>query len=118
MIVAMMSVTVTIGLAPFALAVWQPVTWNQMGWFFMIATVATAGHLLMTYALAAAPITVTQPVSALQLVWSVTLGAVFFGEPVDLWVVGGGTMVVAAVVFIALREHQLRKAAKSVALAP
>ena len=118
MIVAMMSVTVTIGLAPFALAVWQPVTWNQMGWFFMIATVATAWHLLMTYALAAAPITVTQPVSALQLVWSVTLGAVFFGEPVDLWVVGGGTMVVAAVVFIALREHQLRKAAKSVALAP
>jgi len=116
MIVAMLSVTVTIGLAPFAAMVWQPVTWEQMGWFLLIATAATAGHYLMTYAFAAAPISVTQPVTALQLVWSVTLGAVVFGEAVDLWVVTGGAMVISAVIFIALREHQLRKAAARVTL--
>lgn len=111
MVVAMLSVTATLGLMPFALLVWQPVTWAQMGMFFLIATVATAGHYLMTMAFAAAPISVTQPVTALQLVWSVSLGALVFGEPVDPWVVTGGVMVVSAVIFIALREHQLRKSA-------
>lgn len=111
MIVGMLSLTVTIGLAPFAVAVWEPVTWTQLAWFFGIATFATAGHYLMSLAFAAAPITVTQPVTALQLVWAVLLGALVFGEPVDLWVVVGGVMVVGAVIFIALREHQLRRAA-------
>jgi Predicted permease, DMT superfamily len=111
-IVGMMSLTVTLGLAPFALAVWEPVTWQQVGILFLIATCATAAHYSMTYAFMAAPITVTQPVTALQLVWAVVLGATFFAEPVDLWVVAGGVMVVSAVIFIALREHQLRRAAK------
>ena len=110
-IVGMMSLTVTVGLAPFAIAVWEPVTLWQIGVLFLIATAATAAHYMMTYAFVAAPITVTQPVTALQLVWSVTLGALFFAEPVDLWVVAGGGMVVSAVIFIALREHQLRKTA-------
>lgn len=110
-IVGMMSLTVTIGLAPFAWAVWEPVTWTQVAILFGIACFATLGHYLMTYAFAAAPITVTQPVTALQLVWSVMLGALLFGEPVDIWVVAGGVMVVSAVIFIALREHQLRRAA-------
>jgi len=117
MIVSMMSVTVTLGLAPFAYAVWQPVEPEHWLWFFGIASFATLGHYCMTYAFASAPISVTQPVTALQLVWSVSLGALLFGEPVDLWVVAGGAMVVSAVIFIALREHQLRRAAKGGTLA-
>ena len=39
----------------------------------------------MSMAFAAAPVTVTQPVSFLQLVWAVLLGAVVFGEGVDPW---------------------------------
>lgn len=114
MIVGMLSLTVTLGLAPFAWAVWQPVTGVQIAWLFGIATFATVGHYLMTHAFAAAPITVTQPVSALQLVWSVGLGALFFGEPVDLWVVVGGVLIVSAVVFIALREAQIKRSVTKV----
>jgi drug/metabolite transporter (DMT)-like permease len=109
MVVGMLSVTVTIGLAPFAALVWEPVNWVQLGWLFLIAAFATAGHYMMTFAFAAAPITVTQPVTALQLVWAVLLGAAFFNEPVDLWVVIGGVVIVSAVVFIALREAQLKR---------
>lgn len=116
MVVAMLSVTVTIGLAPFAFAVWQPVSWHDIGWLFAIASVATLGHFLMTFAFAAAPITVTQPVGALQLVWAIVLGALLFGEAVDLWVVVGGLLIVSAVVFIAMREHQLKRAATREAL--
>ncbi|MCC5999636.1 MAG: DMT family transporter [Pararhodobacter sp.] len=111
MVVAMMSLTVTIGLVPFALPVWIPVTAVQLGWLFLVAFLATAGHYAMTRALAAAPVSVTQPALALQLVWAVTLGAVVFGEAVDMFVVLGGSVIVAAVIFIALREQALRRAA-------
>ncbi|WP_240607874.1 DMT family transporter [Pararhodobacter oceanensis] len=110
MVVTMLSITVTIGLAPFAFAVWVPVSGAELLWLLMIAGFATAGHYCMTFAFAAAPITVTQPVTALQLVWAVSLGALLFAEPVDLWVVAGGALIVLAVVFIALREHQVKLA--------
>ncbi|MCP5037962.1 MAG: DMT family transporter [Rhodobacteraceae bacterium] len=109
MVVAMLSVTVTIGLAPFAIAVWVPPTLSQLGWLFLVAAFATAGHYTMSRALAAAPITATQPVTFLQLVWAVTLGALVFGEPVDGFVVLGGVIIMAAVGFIAWREAMIRR---------
>ncbi len=107
----MLSVTVTIGLAPFAAAVWVTPTWDQIGWLFLVAAFATAGHYTMTLAFAAAPVTVTQPVTFLQLVWAVTLGAVVFGEPVDGWVVAGGAIIMASVMFITWREAVVKRLA-------
>jgi drug/metabolite transporter (DMT)-like permease len=109
-VVGMLSVTVTIGLAPFAWVVWVPVTTEQLGWFLLVAFFATAGHYTMTLAFTAAPIGVTQPVTALQLVWAVALGALAFGEPIDPYVVTGGVVIVSAVIFIALREQAMRRA--------
>jgi len=111
LVVGMLSVFVTIGLAPFAWAVWAPVTLVQVGWLFLVACFATAGHYAMTVAFAAAPISVTQPVTALQLVWAVMLGAIFFAEPVDVFVVMGGSVIAAAVIFITLREQAIARAA-------
>jgi drug/metabolite transporter (DMT)-like permease len=108
-IVGMLSITVTIGLAPFAWAVWVPVTGVQMLWLFAVACFATAGHYTMTLAFAAAPLTVTQPVTFLQLVWSVILGAAVFGEGVDPWVILGGVIIVASVSFISWREARARR---------
>ncbi len=110
-VVGMLSVTVTIGLAPFAAAVWVTPTWDQIGWLFLVAAFATAGHYTMTLAFAAAPVTVTQPVTFLQLVWAVTLGAVVFGEPVDGWVVAGGAIIMASVMFITWREAVVKRLA-------
>lgn len=108
-VVGMLSVTVTIGLAPFAFAVWITPTLPQLGWLFLVACFATAGHYTMTLAFAAAPLTVTQPVTFLQLVWAVLLGATFFGEPVDGWVVFGGAVIMASVSFITWREARARR---------
>ncbi|MEE9426828.1 MAG: DMT family transporter [Paracoccaceae bacterium] len=110
-IVGMLSITVTIGLAPLAALVWVTPTAVQLGWIFLVACFATAGHYTMTLAFAAAPITVTQPVTFLQLVWSVSLGALFFAEPVDGWVVFGGVIILASVTFITLREATLKRRA-------
>ena len=108
-IVGMLSITVTIGLAPFAFAVWVQPTLAQVGWMFVVACLATAGHYTMTLAFAAAPLTVTQPATFLQLLWSVLLGALFFFEPVDGWVLLGGLVILGSISFITWREAMLKR---------
>jgi len=107
-IVAVLSVTVTIGLAPVAALVWVAPGWADLAWLFAVAAFASSGHYAMTRAFAAAPLTATQPVTFLQLVWAVLLGAVLFAEPVDPWVVAGGAVIMGAVVTITWREARER----------
>ena len=108
-VVGMLSITVTICLAPFAFAVWTPPSMTQLFWLFWVAAFATAGHFTMTLAFASAPVTITQPVTFLQLVWAVALGALVFGEGVDAFVVLGGVVIMASVLFITWREAVLRR---------
>jgi len=110
-IVAMLSVTVTIGLAPLAVASWVTPNLMELLILFGVACVATGGHYTMTLAFRAAPLAVTQPVTFLQLVWAVSIGALFFGEPVDMFVVLGGMVIVAAISFISWREAVLKRKA-------
>ncbi|TNC73119.1 DMT family transporter [Rubellimicrobium roseum] len=108
-VVGMLSATVTLGLLPFAWAVWVPVGPVEIGWFFATACFATGGHYAMTRAFAIAPAGATQPATFLQLLWSVLLGAAAFGEPVDAWVIAGGAIIMAAVSFISWREAVARR---------
>lgn len=108
-VVGILSITVTIGLAPLAWTVWIPPSWTQVGWMFLLAIFATAGHYTMTLAFKAAPMTVTQPVTFLQLVWATLLGWVVFDEGVDMFVLAGGALIMASVIFITWREAILRR---------
>jgi drug/metabolite transporter (DMT)-like permease len=108
-VVAMLSIFVTIGLAPFALPVWITPTAHELAILLAVAFCATAGHYTMTLAYAAAPLTVTQPVTFLQLVWATLLGVVAFAEPVDIWVVLGGAIILSSVTFITWREAMLKR---------
>ncbi len=109
MVVAMLSIFVTITLAPFAFAVWVTPSLTDIGLLFLVACFATAGHYTMTLAFAMAPVTVTQPITFLQLVWATLLGVLVFAEPVDIWVIIGGVLILSAVTFITWREAQLRR---------
>jgi drug/metabolite transporter (DMT)-like permease len=117
-VVAMMSLTVTIGLAPFAAWVWVPVDAVQLAWLALVALFATAGHYCMTRAFACAPMTVTQPVTFLQLVWATLLGALVFGEAVDPMVMLGGALIIGAISYITWREAQIRRRTTPVAMPP
>jgi drug/metabolite transporter (DMT)-like permease len=109
LVVAMLSVWVTLWLVPAAAAVWiTPTPW-ELAVLLAVAFFATAGHYTMSLAFRAAPVTVTQPVTFLQLVWAVILGAVAFGEAVDPFVVAGGLVIIAAVSFITWREAVLKR---------
>ncbi|WP_299841505.1 DMT family transporter [uncultured Jannaschia sp.] len=110
LVVAMLSVFVTLGLAPFAIAVWVTPTVSEVFWMGVVALFATAGHYTMTRAFAAAPVSVTQPATFLQLIWAVLLGWAFFEESPDLWVVVGATIIILSVTFIAWRESRRSRA--------
>lgn len=96
-IVAMLSVAVTLGLAPLALVQWQAVRPEQLAWLACVAGLATLGHYAMARAFRAAPLAVTQPVTFLQLIWAALLGALAFGEPVEPWVLAGGALIILAI---------------------
>jgi drug/metabolite transporter (DMT)-like permease len=109
-VLAMLSLFVTLGLAPFALMNWVAPSWSDLGILLAVAMFAQAGHYTMTLAFAAAPVTVTQPITFLQLVWATLLGLIVFAEPVDIWVVMGGVLILASVTFITWREAVLKRA--------
>ena len=103
-IVAMLTVVCTLVLLPFALVDWQTPTVIELFWLFVTACCATFGHYAMTRALRAAPISVTQPITFLQLVWASLLGILAFDEALDPFVILGGTIIVGAATFISHRE--------------
>ncbi|MDF1853952.1 DMT family transporter [Pseudooceanicola sp.] len=108
-VVALLSMSVALALAPVALMQWVTPDLTTLAVLFAVACVATTGHYTMTRALQAAPISVTQPVTFLQLLWAVLLGYFVFGEAVDPYVILGGGMIIAAVSFIAWRESKVKR---------
>ncbi len=108
LVVVMLSVTVTLGLAPIALATWVTPSWYEMALLLGVAALATAGHYSMTIAFRAAPVSITQPVTFLQLVWATLVGITLFGEPLDPMVFFGGGIIVVAVSYISWRESRAK----------
>jgi drug/metabolite transporter (DMT)-like permease len=116
MVIALLSIGVTIGLIPLTIPVWITPTSSEVGTLFAVAIFAVAGHYSMTFAFRSAPLTVTQPVTFLQLIWAVAVGYLLFGENIDAFVVLGGAIIIGAVLYITLREAQLRKKIERTAL--
>ena len=113
-IVAFLSVFVTLVLMPPALYVWRAPTWEEMVWLTATAVFATLGHIALVKAYSLVEITVTQPVTFVQLVWASLLGYFVFAEVPDVWTILGGMIIVASASYIAHRESQLARAARQV----
>ena len=108
-VVIMLSILVTIGLFPLAYTVWVPPRVDELMILFGVAVLATLGHYTMTKAFMAAPVTVTQPVTFLQLIWAISVGALFFNENIDPFVIAGGIIIVSSVSFMTWREAVSKK---------
>ncbi len=112
-IVGMLSIFCTLTLLPGAIVNWRDPTLEEVAWLSLTAVFATAGHYTLTRAIHAAPLTVTQPLGFLQLVWAALLGMLAFGEPLDPFVFVGGGVIVAAATFISHREMQASRRAQT-----
>lgn len=107
-VVFMLSTVVPLALLPFVFFVWETPTTTELLLLFLTSFFATAAHYCMTRAFACAPQSAIQPVTFLQLVWATILGAVLFGEGFDIYVIGGGALIMAAVTFITIREARAK----------
>jgi drug/metabolite transporter (DMT)-like permease len=112
-IVAMLSLFCTLTLLPGAILQWRDPTWVEIGWLALTALFATAGHYTLTRAYKCAPITVTQPVQFLQLVWAALMGMVLFHEALDPWVILGGAVIVGSATYISHREMVVARRAQT-----
>lgn len=108
-IVGMLSLGCTIFLLPGAIWQWRQPTGEELSWLALAALIATMGHYTLTKAFQAAPITVTQPLGFLQLVWAAILGMVVFNEALDPFVFVGGAVIVGAATYISHRELQVSR---------
>jgi len=112
-IVGMLSLFCTLVLLPGALMQWRDPTWDELLWLALTALFATTGHYTLTRAFRVAPLTVTQPVGFLQLVWAALMGIVIFDEALDPFVIAGAAVVVAAATYITHREAKAARHAQT-----
>jgi len=103
-ILVMLTIFCTLALLPGAIYYWRQPTLVEIGWLALVAVFATAGHYAITRAIGYAPLTVTQPLSFLQLVWAIIFGYWLFDEIPDSWVIFGALLIVGSVSYLAHRE--------------
>ena len=91
---------VTVTLTPFAIAFWVTPSIQEVLFLSIVALFATAGHFTMTMALKLAPITITQPISYVQIVWASCIGFVFFGETISFWFSVGASLIILSSLYV------------------
>ncbi len=103
-ITVMLTLACTIALAPLAFINWHPPGLADLALLAGIALLATGGHYSVTRAIQLAPLTVTQPMSFIQMIWALMFGYLLFDEVPDAWVIAGAVLIVAAISYMAHRE--------------
>ena len=97
--------------ATFILAtqVWQWPNLNQLFMFLLIAIAGTLTHWFLNEALKRAEISALLPLDYLRLIWSVSLGFIFFNEipPAGLWL--GAALILGASTYIGVRQVKKKK---------
>ena len=92
-----------------AIQVWVWPTLEQLIMFLFIAIAGTLVHWFLNEALKRADITALLPLDYLRLIWSVSLGFIFFNEipHVGLWL--GSALILGASTYIGIRQAKKRE---------
>jgi drug/metabolite transporter (DMT)-like permease len=93
-----------------ATQVWQWPSLSQLFMFLLIAIAGTLTHWFLNEALKRAEISALLPLDYLRLIWSVSLGYIFFSEmpPAGLWL--GAALILGASTYIGIRQSMKKKA--------
>lgn len=105
-IVGFLSIFTTIFLLPLALINWVKLDLNATLILFLISVFATLGHLTMTQAIKTTKMTITQPFTFLQLVWSVIAGILIFDERFDIYVIIGGIIILISTSYLVVKDSK------------
>ena len=108
-ILVALNLIVTITLAPFAVVFWVTPSLQEVLFLSIVALFATAGHFTMTMALKLAPITITQPISYVQIVWASCIGFIFFEETISFWFSIGASLIILSSLYVTYTSSKQNK---------
>jgi drug/metabolite transporter (DMT)-like permease len=84
-----------------------PLTWSAAAWLIFAGIFGGFGQIAMTFSYRYAEPSLLAPFDYASMLWAVTFGFLIFGEVPAALVLLGASIVTAAGVFIAFREHRL-----------
>ncbi len=108
-IVGMLSLFVSMAQIPMVLLVWETPELFDVACLGLVAILATTGHYAMTQSFRLTPMTISQPVTYLQLVWASIMGIYLFGDRFDIYVILGGAMITLSATVIAYLDTRAPK---------
>jgi drug/metabolite transporter (DMT)-like permease len=78
------------------------------GWLSLVFLGSAGGfsHYLLIRAFAIAPASLLAPFAYVQLIWSITIGYLWFGDFPDLWTIGGGVIICLSGLYVLYRERR------------
>lgn len=101
---ALFGALVTSTALPFA---WKPPTGTEWAWMVAIGMCAACTHYLLIKAYEAAPASLLQPFTYIEIVTATILGYFWFGDFPDAWTGLGVAILIASGIYISLRERKL-----------
>ena len=90
--------------------VWQtpdPLQWGQL---WLLAAIATFGHLMIVRAYDHAEASLLAPLAYTEMVTSVLMGLIFFGDFPDAWTFLGVAILIGCATYISMRERAAGRA--------
>jgi drug/metabolite transporter (DMT)-like permease len=93
-------------LAPF---VWVTPSAGDAALLALLGMVAMVAHVCVNRSLKLAPASTVVPYQYSTIVWAVLFGYLVFGDVPDAWMLAGAAIIIAAGLFIYLRERQLAR---------
>lgn len=105
---AIVGMVVTSALVPFE---WR--TPDLAGWLWLafLGFMGGLSHYLLIRAFAVAPASLLAPFAYAQLIWSIVVGYLWFGDFPDLWTLTGSAIICASGLYVLYRERRLAGAA-------
>ncbi len=107
--------TQTVGALAFG-ALIAPVAWvtptaGDLWLLCLLGVVAMVAHVCVNRSLILAPASTVVPYQYTTIIWAVLFGYAVFGDVPDAWMLSGAAIIIAAGLFIFLREQQLSRRA-------
>lgn len=112
--IAMLFYTALVGGLGASLAL--PFVWTEPSlaeWAFLAAVglIGGSSHLVLIHAYRLGPASLIAPYQYTQIAWSIALGALLFGDLPDAYTLLGTSIIIAAGLYVLLREAQLKRRA-------
>ena len=94
-----------------AIAFWTMPDPSQLGWLFVIGSLAIVAHFSMARALSLVEASSVVPLDFTRLPFAAVIGYFALGEVPDVWIWPGAALIAASAIYIARREAQLQRVA-------